>query len=248
MFFMKKLYLSSILLFSVQSHADPLIKPYSGTYHTTYDMGFTIDVEADRTLKQQDDGSWILDFKAEKWFAEIRQTSRFSLTEDGQIQPLHYRRYQRVFGEEKDKSVSFDWQNMRVTNNVDDKPWKMSLSPGYQDLLSYQLKLRYDLLKSPEQTEFHYKVADGGKIKNFLFRVLGHEVLETRMGPLNAVKVESLRHSKRDVEHLIWMATDWDNLLLRVEPVRKKDKENPVILLKATLNGQPVKGLQGLSR
>ncbi|MBB1488040.1 DUF3108 domain-containing protein [Oceanospirillum sediminis] len=232
-----------IVLLSASSYAGTPLKPYKGIYHTTYDMGFTIDVKAERTLKQDDDGNWTLDFRAEKWFAKISQTSKFQLSDSGLIQPLLYRRYQQVFGEEKDKSVSFDWSKMRVTNNIAEKPWKMSVEEGTQDLLSYQLKLRYDLLNNPEQTEFRYQVADGGKIKHYLFRVVGKEILDTPMGKLNTVKVESLRRSKKDVEHLIWMASDWDNLLLRVEPVRKKHKEKPVVLLEARLDGQKVTGL-----
>ncbi|MDX1320371.1 MAG: DUF3108 domain-containing protein, partial [Oceanospirillum sp.] len=128
------------------------------------------------------------------------------------------------------------------TNDIDNKPWKMDIPVNAQDLLSYQLKLRYDLMQNPEQKQFQYPVADGGKIKFFTFRVVGEEVLKTPMGRLNTIKLESLRHSKMDVEHLVWLAKDWDNLLLRIEAVRRKDKEEPVIMTKAKLAGKTVTG------
>ncbi|MFG1490851.1 DUF3108 domain-containing protein, partial [Oceanospirillum sp. HFRX-1_2] len=131
----------------------------------------------------------------------------------------------------------------RVTDDIDNKPWKMDIPVNAQDLLSYQLKLRYDLMQNPEQKKFQYPVADGGKIKYFTFRVVGEEILKTPMGRLNTIKLESLRHSKMDVEHIVWLAKDWDNLLVRIEPVRNRDDEEPVVLVKATLAGKKVKGL-----
>lgn len=241
---MLKTGLALLLLLSALSpaHAELPLKPYEGYYHTTYDLGFTVDIEGKRSLKRDKNGNWILDFRAKNWFAKMSQTSTFRLEGDNQLKPEHYRRYQKVFGKSKDRSIIFHWDQMRVTNDIDDKPWKMKIPHNALDLLSYQLKLRYDLMLNPEQKEFRYQVADGGKIKNFLFRVIGKEVLKTSMGKLNTLKLESIRHSKGDVEHLIWVATDWDNLLLRVEPVRKKHKEKPVTLERATLDGKKVKG------
>lgn len=236
------LLLPLLWLQSVPSYALPL-KPFSATYKTSYDMGFNINIEADRTLKRSGNGEWVLDFRAKNWFARIQQTSTFRLDQDSQLQPLLYRRYQKVFGKSEEQKVIFHWEKQQVTNDIDNKPWQMDIPTDAQDLLSYQLKLRYDLMQHPEQTEFQYPVADGGRIKFFTFRVVGQEVIKTPMGRLNTIKLESLRHSKRDVEHLVWLAKDWDNLLVRIDPVRRKDKEEPVILIKATLAGKRVTGL-----
>lgn len=226
---------------AVSAHALPPLKPYQATYRTSYDLGFTIDIEAQRTLSQQANGQWVLDFRAKNWFARIQQTSTFILNHD-QMLPQLYRRYQKVFGKSEEQKVIFHWDELHVTNDIDNKPWKMAIPEDAQDLLSYQLKLRYDLLQHPEQKQFQYPVADGGKIKFFTFRVVGEEVLKTPMGRLNTIRLESLRHSKMDVEHLVWLAKDWDNLLVRIEPVRRKDKEEPVVLVRASLAGQTVKG------
>lgn len=240
---LKWILLLTLGLFAVPSFALPPLKPFQATYKTTYELGFSIDVEAKRTLSQQSNGQWVLDFRAKNWFARIQQTSTFLLDSENQLKPLLYRRYQKVFGKSEEQKVIFHWDEQRVINDIDNKPWKMDIPVNAQDLLSYQLKLRYDLLQNPEQKQFQYPVADGGKIKFFTFRVVGDEVLNTPIGRLNTIKLESLRHSKMDVEHLVWLAKDWDNLLLRIEPVRRKDKEEPVVLVKATLNGKKVTGL-----
>lgn len=219
------------------------LQPFEATYRTTYYLGVSIDVKAKRSLSQQADGSWLLDFQAKNWFARIQQTSHFNWSGDNNLTPLLYRRYQSVFGNSKEQRVIFHWDKMQVTNDIDNKPWQMGISENTQDLLSYQLKLRYDLQLHPEQKEFIYEVADGGKVKIFTFRVIGEEIIKTPIGRLNSIRVESLRHSEMDVEHLIWLAKDWDNFLLRVEAVRKRDQEEPVILQSATINGRTIKGL-----
>ncbi|MAC47559.1 DUF3108 domain-containing protein [Oceanospirillum beijerinckii] len=225
------------------AYAELSLKPFVGYYHTSYDLGLTtLDVEGKRSLQQQSDGSWVLDFRAKNWFARLSQTSTFLIDDEQQLKPQHYRRYQKVFGKVKDRSIYFHWDQLKVTNDIDGKPWKMDIPADALDLISYQLKLRYDLITHPQQKEFHYRVADGGKVKDLIFRVIGPEVLKTPMGKLNTTKLESIRHKQRDVQHLIWVATDWDNLLLRVEPVRRKDKEKPIFLDRATLDGKEVKG------
>jgi hypothetical protein len=238
---LKWILLIPLWLLAVPSYALPL-KPFSATYKTSYDLGFSIDIEAERTLKQSRNGQWILDFRAKNWFARIQQTSTFFITSTSEFKPLLYRRYQKVFGKSKEQNVIFHWDRQQVTNDIDNKPWKMDIPLDAQDLLSYQLKLRYDLMQHPKQKQFQYPVADGGRIKNFTFRVIGEEVIETPMGRLNTFKLESLRHSEMDVEHLVWLAKDWDNLLVRISPVLRKDKEEPVFLVKATLAGKKVEG------
>ncbi|OPX55907.1 Protein of unknown function [Oceanospirillum multiglobuliferum] len=218
------------------------LSPFEAVYRTTYNLGVSIDVKAQRSLSQKPDGTWVLDFHAKNWFAKIQQTSTFNWGEDNHLMPLLYRRYQSVFGNSKEQRVIFHWDNMQVTNDIDNKPWLMNILPGTQDLLSYQLKLRYDLQASPEQKDFVYEVADGGKVKTFTFRVIGEETINTPMGQLNSIKIESLRHSEKDVEHLIWLAKDWDNMLVRVEAVRKRDEEEPIVLHSATVNGIQMKG------
>lgn len=240
-----RLYLMIVLIFWFKPvlAASLSLTPFEAVYHTTYHLGVSIDVKAQRSLSQKADGVWVLDFQAKNWFAKIQQTSTFNWLSDNDLKPLLYRRYQSVFGNSKEQRVIFHWETMQVTNDIDNQPWLMSIASGTQDLLSYQLKLRYDLLANPEQKQFLYEVADGGKIKIFTFRVVGEEQISTPMGVFNSIRLESIRHSEKDVEHLIWLAKDWDNMLLRVEAVRRRDQEAPIVLQSATLGGIQIKGL-----
>lgn len=229
-------------LLAMQTHAVTL-KPFEATYKTSYEKGFKLNVEAQRTLKKNSDGQWVLDFHAKNWFAEVQQTSILTLTPDNLPQPLFYRYYRSIFGQSEEEKITFNWEKNETSTTLNNKSWEMLVSNEAQDLLSFQLTLRYDLLKNPEQKLFSYPVIDQDKIKILNFRVVGEEVIQTPMGRLNAIKIESMHHSDVEaVNHLIWAAKDWDNLVLRIDPVRRKHKQEPVILIKGSLNGTSIRG------
>lgn len=220
------------------------LKPFETTYKTSYELGFTLNIEAKRTLKKMSNGDWLLDFRAKNWFARVQQTSTLTLVPDSLPQPLSYHYYRSIFGKTEEEKITFNWEKGETYNQLNADTWQMLVPQETQDLLSFQLTLRYDLLKNPEQKHFSYPVIDKKKIKTLDFRVVGEEVLQTPMGQLNAIKVESMHHSDREaVNHLIWLAKDWDNLVLRVDPVRRKHKQEPVYLIKGSLNGQKIQGL-----
>lgn len=230
-------------LVAIPSHAITL-KPFEATYKTSYEKGFKLNIEAKRTLKKTSNGEWVLDFYAENWFAKVQQTSRLVVTPDQKIQPIFYRFYRSIFGKSQEEKLTFHWDKNETHTTLKSNEWTMSVPEDTQDLLSFQLRLRYDLLENPEQTLFTYPVVDEDRIKLLNFRIIGEEVIDTPMGKLNAIKIESMHHSDVDaVNHLIWAAKDWDNLVLRIDPVRRKHKQEPVILIKGSLNGKTIRGL-----
>ena len=88
-----------------------------------------------------------------------------------------------------------------------------------------------------------YQVVDGDEIETYDFRVLGEEKVGTRVGQVDAIKVERVRdptQSKRQT--ILWFAKDWDYLLVRLHQVEKDGKEYQIMLQDGSVNGQPVKG------
>ena len=78
----------------------------------------------------------------------------------------------------------FDWDKNRVINIINGDPWHMAATPGLLDKLLYQLKIMRDLSNGVKN--LHYRVADGGKIKDFQLQILGQEVV-------NAIAVDGWR-------------------------------------------------------
>ena len=211
--------------------------PFKATYQAEI-KGFS--VTAQRSLSVRKDGLLELSFSARSLFAQIDESSRFNWLEGGQLQPQHYEYHRTGLGRDRHAKLSFDWPALTVTNDVQDKAWKMALPAQAQDKLSYQLQLRHDLIN--QRTDMQYEVADGGKLKTYGFELLGHEVLSTPLGAFNTVKVKRFRaHSDRQT--IIWLAQDWDHLIIRIQHTSKDGKDYEISLSEAQVNGRTVKGL-----
>jgi hypothetical protein len=159
--------------------------------------------------------------------ASFSEESRFKV--NGQtLQPLDYRYHKEVLGKKRDARLHFDWEQGKVTNQVQNKPWDMSVDHGTLDKLNYQLQLRRDL--SEGRTKLRYPVADGGIMKTYDFSILGEEKVQTPMGEYTAVKVRRERGPDSKRETLIWFAKELDYLIVKLKQVEKNGKSYMLLL------------------
>src|SRR5690606_23405022 len=116
--------------------------------------------------KATDDG-YRLRFFADSMLASIEEISHFQQPDAGMLQPIEYHYQRKGLGRNREAHLQFDWDTMRVTNNVEKKPWKMDLEPNVQDKVSFQIQLQLDLMAGQE--DFSYTIADGGRLKHYNF-------------------------------------------------------------------------------
>jgi len=109
---------------------------------------------------------------------------------------------------------------MTVENNVQDSPWKMDIPQGTLDKLVAQLGMMFALGKGENEVTFN--IADGGKLKEYRFKVLGHETLELPAGTFKTVKITKLRDNKKR-ETYFWCAPELNYLPVRIWQ-REKDE------------------------
>lgn len=218
------------------SKAAPLLE-FNATYAAQL-SGFS--VTATRELKTLADGSQELRFSAESWLAKIEEVSQFQWSETGQLIPNNYEYHRTGLGRDRHAVLTFNWQKKRVTNNVQSKPWKMEIPEAALDKLSYQLQLRQDLLA--QKPVLSYQVADGGRLKTYHFEVLKEETLDTPVGKLITVKVKKVRASGKKRVTYLWLAKDWNYLLVRLQQKESDGKHYEINLAQAELNGEQVKG------
>lgn len=204
------------------------LNSFKAVYTTAFDMGVSLNGEAIRVLKSLDNGSWSFSSEASALMAGISEKTRFTYQPSEHIKPLSYRYHRKVLGKSRKASVDFDWDSNRVTTVVKDTPWKMSVPEATQDKLSYQLQLRLDLMAG--KTEMTYSVADGGKLKEYRFKVTGEESIETPFGTYNAVRVMRDRGENADRETLIWFAPELDYLIVRLEQTESDGKTYALLL------------------
>jgi len=232
--------LLSLILSGLTSHAsNDAEQPYpefTANYNATWTGGwFPINVDAQRSLRYQQDGSAILTFEADSAIAGLKETSTFRFL-DTVIQPLQYRYLRTGLFKEPDRNQLFDWQNKQIVNGDNQKTFEGHWHNQVQDNLSYNLQASIDLKSG--KTQFTYPVFDRKKVKNFKFQLIGFEALKTNVGTLRTVKVEQIEKKKDKKKTYIWFAKDYDYLLVRLKQKQKDGQTYQIDLTAADINGK----------
>ena len=211
---------------SAASHREvTTLKPFSARYKTEWKLGwFSIDVEAERNLRQLPSGHWLLTFEAETSAAALKETSEFSF-DDGQIKPLEYRYRATGLFNEADRTLLFSPQLKLIKDLENNKDYPKAWKNEVHDNLTYMLQASLDLSTlrkdtgSPENPannhELSYPVFEKKRVKDFQFRIIGEEQLSTRIGKLKTIKVEQIRQ-KKGREVFAWFAIDRGYQLVRL--------------------------------
>lgn len=196
-----------------------------GEFSVTYELRHNAVLLArmERSLHLDSDGVWIYESRSSPAGLlglvrrdRINERSRWH-TVDGRPQPLRYEYHRTGRGEERHVVLDFDWAGNSVINELNGQSWRMTLPGPVQDKLLYQYTLSRDLQNGVE--ELRYEVADGGGLKVYRFERIGAETLNTRLGPLETVK---LRRIDSDDRTTIWCATALDYMPVRVEQYRDR--------------------------
>jgi len=234
----RSLVLATSLTAGMFTQAAELPKSFHNQYVSSA-LGFKITVT--HSLAVEADGTQKMHFRAESWFASIDEVSHLRWDDEkSQVKPLHYVYKRRGVGRNRDAELSFDWDKQIVVNNVQNSSWKMDISQQVQDKLSYQLQLQQDLLDG--KSKFVYQIADGGRLKEYAFEIVGEETLDTPLGKVNTVKVKRTRENSDRIT-FAWLAKDWDYLLVRMQQEEKGDTYT-ITLNKANVNGQDIKSFK----
>jgi len=179
--------------------------------------GITLGIST-RSLSMAKDGTYIYASTTRAtgiiaWFVkdQIDEYSKWTF-DGGRIRPLEYV-YRRHGGSKtRDVNLKFDWQHHIVVNTIDGNPWRMQIPPDAQDKLVYQLSIMYDLMNGKKNLE--YKLADGGKLKDYAFEIEGEEILNTALGKIKTVRIQRIG-DRRDTT--VWCAPSLSYLPVRLE-------------------------------
>ncbi|MGO2353428.1 MAG: DUF3108 domain-containing protein [Marinomonas foliarum] len=193
---------------------ETFLKPYSAVYSTVWKKGISLKVEGKQTLIKQDNNSWKFTFTADSLIASLNESSVFKV-KDQQIVPTKYQYKSSALGKKRSATLTFDWENNLVRNDVKNKPWNLSISPGTLDKLSIQLQVRQDLKLG--KSDFDYQIADGGYIKSWSFKRDKMETVNTNLGRLSAIKIIRTDNLEKGKKTSFWFAPSLDYLLVKLE-------------------------------
>lgn len=209
---------------------------FSAGYNATWTGGwFPINVDAQRSLHYQEDGTGVLTFEADSAIAGLEEVSTFRFLENT-IQPLQYRYLRSGLFKEPDRNQLFDWNKKQIINGDTQQVFTGHWHDQVQDNLSYNLQASIDLKRG--KTQFTYPVFDRNKVKDFKFQLIGFESIKTKVGTLRTVKVEQIEKKKDKKKTYIWFAKDYDYLLVRLKQKQKDGQTYQIDLTSASINGK----------
>jgi hypothetical protein len=151
----------------------------------------------------------------------ITQVSHMSLV-DGKIRPSSYVGDDGSSDTDKDVSLKFDWNAMRVTGTAENKPVDAALTAGVQDSLSVQVALMCALAAGESPKSF--QLIDKDEVKEYQYTHEGNATLDTPVGKLDTVIYTSQRKGSKRLTRL-WIAPSLGYLPVRAEQVNKGKRE-----------------------
>ncbi|TBU71711.1 DUF3108 domain-containing protein [Pseudomonas daroniae] len=235
---MRRALMLALALFSLPALAEEP-KPFSASYTADWKQ-VPVSGSAERNLQKLDDGRWQLVFKASMLVAGLTEQSTFTVEGDAFL-PQSYKFERSGLGKSKDVEFDFDWSQKQVIGSDRGDPVRFPLNRGMQDKSTYQLALQHDVAAG--EKSMSYQVVDGDEIETYDFRVLGEEVVRTKAGLIDSIKVERVRDpTQSNRKTILWFAKDWDHLLVRLHQVEKDGKEYQIMLKSGTVDGKTVEG------
>ena len=181
--------------------------------------------ELKRSLVTNNDGSRLFksETQAKGLFALLKpeviiETSLWSGSEK-HIRPLEYR-YLRTGGKKNKRvALDFNWVTKQVYIDDAKHPWSLDLENETLDKLVYQLALMSDL--EEKKVTFNYRIADGGKIKQYLITKMNKEVISTPMGKIEVIKLTRERSRPKDRKTTLWCAPALNYIPVMLEHIEK---------------------------
>lgn len=161
---------------------------------------------------------------------QVKESSQFKLHK-GHIRPLVYRFDHTGSRKGRHALLNFDWQAMQVANTVEGHTWEMDIPVGALDKLVVQIAVMMDL--SAGKDTLTYAIADGGKLKEYQFAVIGEETIQVPAGEFRTIKLERLRKDN-DRTTYFWCAESLGYLPVRIKQIEHEDGVTYLSELKQT--------------
>ena len=228
-----------LALFCTQSILAAELQPYEAVYKTSA-KGFNVNVK--RRLEVH--GARItISNSAKRFFFGMRESSVLLLREDGQLSPVTHEHKRRGVSRKHDKELVFDWQENTVRDLLKPERAPLAVENPTYDKLSYQTRMRLDLIRDPDMQYCEYSVTNGIRNRIYSFERMGEEILKTSLGNLRTIKFKR-EGGDDDRQVSVWVAPDWGYLLVRIDQTKERGgKTERLILKSAILAGKKVVGL-----
>ena len=236
---MRRALLFAFALFALPAVQAADLHPFSVSYTADWKQ-LPMSGSAERSLSKNGDGTWTLNFKASMMIASLTETSVILFDKDT-LQPKSYSFERGGLGKAKKINLDFDQSAKKVTGFENKDPVNVTLESGMLDKSTYQLALQRDVAAGKKSMS--YRVVEGTDTDTYDFRVIGSEKVQTKVGSIDAIKVERVRdpsQSKRITQ--MWFAKDQRGILVSPRPVKTERKKKKIKIQESTVEGKAGKG------
>lgn len=210
---------------------DLALTPYNLSYAATYNG---MDIDASRQLKLAS-GQYTLSTTAKNMLSNITEHAEFRISNQGLIVDLNYQYKRSILGMKKTEKLTYNRDEGIANYDSKKKQRQVVLKDGYLNRLTYQLQLQRDLINGV--SPLHYQVISRGRLKSYNFEIVGEETLDTPLGKIHTTKVKRIRKDD-DRETLLWLAPQWNYLLVQLWQREKDGEDYKIALQQGTLNGE----------
>lgn len=203
------------------------------TYQLHYAARYNgMDVTARRELTKTAEG-YSITSKIKGLLGKMTEREEFHVDGQGHIIVDHFIADKSFFGLERRELLSVDHNAGVAAYTRKKKHRQIVLQPGLLGPVTYQLQLRRDLADGA--SSLAYQVMSRGKIRDYKFLVVGEELLDSPLGPINTLVVRRVRDDN-ERETLMWLAPDWQFTVVKIR--QREGKENYEMTLQAgSVNG-----------
>ena len=196
---------------------------YSAEYSASYN-GFPITTV--RTLSRRD-GQLVLSTEASNFLGSIREQETVATEEDG-LTPHQYTYRRSIMGKKRTEVTEFTPGDATVTNTYKGETVTLPDSADLFGPLSYQLAMQLDLMAGAR--EVTYPVVTRGRIKDYTYKVIREEQLDTPLGTVDTLVLERQRDDD-ERETYLWLAPRFQYLPVKLRQL--EDGENYEMLIQS---------------
>ena len=212
------------------------LQPYTASYAVKVSG---ISPTLHRKLEKTGENSWQLSNKVSFFFFGFKETAQFDINGNTVI-PQSFSHRER--GKNKSSELRFDWSNRTVIDQLNsDEP--LALPTPSWDELSWQVQLYADIHElGTAFTKKDYPLVYKTRLTTHTVEKIGEERISTPAGDFNAIKFKKY-YGDNNKHILIWVAKDWDYMILRLNKVKDGKIVQRVNIKKGAIAGNAIKGL-----
>lgn len=192
------------------------LRPFEAIYSTRA-IGMTLDLT--RTLTREDD-VYRLQSSGENFLIKMKEFAEFRVTHSG-VEGIRFNSKVKTLKTTK-RAVEFDTERKLIKSFKRGEWTEHPFAPDVLDQFSQQQQLRLTLMQSNQTPEtLQFRVVDGAKISDKVWRRLPNETLQTPLGDIDTVHYQAVHKNPSKRASEIWLAPSLDFLMVKTKHVER---------------------------